>query len=97
MVFNYYLLPIYSHAHDAMDDAVNTAYILQLSKNKEEFNHIMQPIIDVFKPKITITPRINRNLLFSTTPFKKRIHSLFKIICMSYGRDKWGKKYSFAD
>ncbi len=43
------------HAHDAMDDAVNTAYILQLSKNKEEFNHIMQPIIDVFKPKEQLT------------------------------------------
>lgn len=43
------------HAHDAMDDAVNTAYILQLSKNKEEFNRVMQPIIDVFKPKEQLT------------------------------------------
>lgn len=38
-----------------MDDAVNTAYILQLSKNKEEFNRVMQPIIDVFKPKEQLT------------------------------------------
>lgn len=43
------------HAHDAMDDAVNTAYILQLSKNKEEFNRVMQPIIDIFKPKEKLT------------------------------------------
>ncbi len=43
------------HAHDAMDDAVNTAYILQLSKNKEEFDRVMQPIIDVFKPKEELT------------------------------------------
>lgn len=43
------------HAHDAMDDAVNTAYILQLSQNKEEFNKVMQPIIDVFKPKEELT------------------------------------------
>lgn len=43
------------HAHDAMDDAVNTAYILRLSQNKEEFNRVMQPIIDVFKPKEELT------------------------------------------
>jgi inhibitor of KinA sporulation pathway (predicted exonuclease) len=43
------------HAHDAMDDAVNTAYILQLSQHKEEFNRIMQPIIEIFKPKEELT------------------------------------------
>lgn len=43
------------HAHDAMDDAVNTAYILSLSKNKEEFDRVMQPIIDIFKPKEELT------------------------------------------
>lgn len=43
------------HAHDAMDDAVNTAYILRLSQNKEEFNHVMQPIIEIFKPKKELT------------------------------------------
>jgi len=43
------------HAHDAKDDALNTAYILQLSKNKEEFERVMQPIIEAFRPKKELT------------------------------------------
>jgi len=43
------------HAHDAMDDALNTAYILQLSQNREEFNMVMQPIIEIFRPKEELT------------------------------------------
>ena len=39
--------------HNALDDALNTAHILQLSKNKENFEKVMQPIIDLFKPQAT--------------------------------------------
>ena len=35
--------------HNALDDALNTAHILQLSKNKKEFERIMQPIIELFR------------------------------------------------
>lgn len=39
--------------HNALDDALNTAHIFQLSKNKEEFERVMQPIIELFRPKET--------------------------------------------
>ena len=39
--------------HNALDDALNTAHILQLSRNKEEFEKVMQPIIELFRPKET--------------------------------------------
>lgn len=39
--------------HNALDDALNTAHIFQLSKNKEEFQRVMQPIIELFCPKET--------------------------------------------
>ncbi|MCR5625045.1 MAG: exonuclease domain-containing protein [Lachnospiraceae bacterium] len=36
--------------HTALADAVNTAEILILSKNKEKFQKVMKPVIDLFKP-----------------------------------------------
>lgn len=39
--------------HNALDDARNTARILQLSKNKQEFERVMEPIIELFRPKQT--------------------------------------------
>lgn len=39
--------------HNALDDAMNTAHILQLSRNKTEFEKVMQPIIELFRPKET--------------------------------------------
>jgi len=41
--------------HNALDDALNTAHIFQLSKNKKEFERVMQPIIELFRPKETTT------------------------------------------
>lgn len=32
-----------------MADAVNTAEILRLSKNKEEFERVMKPVLDLFR------------------------------------------------
>lgn len=39
--------------HNALDDALNTAHIFQLSKNKEEFERVMKPIIELFRPQET--------------------------------------------
>lgn len=39
--------------HNALDDALNTAHIFQLSKNQEEFERVMQPIIELFRPNET--------------------------------------------
>lgn len=39
--------------HNALDDALNTAHIFQLSKNRKEFERVMQPIIELFRPKET--------------------------------------------
>ncbi len=36
-------------AHTALADAVNTAEILRLSKNKEEFERVMRPVLDLFR------------------------------------------------
>lgn len=36
-------------AHTALADAVNTAEILRLSKNKEEFERVMKPVLDLFR------------------------------------------------
>lgn len=36
--------------HDALWDARNTAYIYKLSKNKDDFNKMMQPIIELINP-----------------------------------------------
>lgn len=36
-------------AHTALADAVNTAEILRLSKNKEEFELVMKPVLDLFR------------------------------------------------
>lgn len=36
-------------AHTALADAVNTAEILRLSKNKKEFERIMKPVLDLFR------------------------------------------------
>ena len=38
-------------AHTALADAVNTAEILRLSKNKEEFERVMKPVLDLFRPE----------------------------------------------
>ena len=35
--------------HTALADAVNTAEILRLSKNKEEFERVMKPVLDLFR------------------------------------------------
>lgn len=37
--------------HTALADAVNTAEILRLSKNKEEFERVMKPVLDLFRPE----------------------------------------------
>ena len=37
-------------AHTALADAVNTAEILKLSKNPEEFERVMKPLLDLFRP-----------------------------------------------
>ena len=36
--------------HTALADAVNTAEILRLSKNKKEFERVMKPVLDLFRP-----------------------------------------------
>lgn len=36
--------------HTALSDAVNTAEILRLSKNPEEFEKVMKPVLDLFRP-----------------------------------------------
>lgn len=36
-------------AHTALADAVNTAEILRLSKDKEEFERVMKPVLDLFR------------------------------------------------
>lgn len=36
-------------AHTALADAVNTAEILRLSQNKEEFERVMKPVLDLFR------------------------------------------------
>lgn len=36
--------------HTALADAVNTAEILRLSKNPEEFERVMKPVLDLFRP-----------------------------------------------
>lgn len=38
-------------AHTALADAVNTAEILRLSKDKEEFERVMKPVLDLFRPE----------------------------------------------
>lgn len=35
--------------HTALADAVNTAEILRLSKNKDEFERVMRPVLDLFR------------------------------------------------
>lgn len=37
--------------HTALSDAVNTAEILRLSKNPEEFERVMKPVLDLFRPE----------------------------------------------
>ncbi len=37
--------------HTALADAVNTAEILRLSKNPEEFERVMKPVLDLFRPE----------------------------------------------
>lgn len=37
--------------HTALADAVNTAEILRLSKNKMEFERVMKPVLDLFRPE----------------------------------------------
>jgi len=41
--------------HDALWDARNTASIFALSKNEEQFNRIMQPIIEALRPSKPMT------------------------------------------
>lgn len=36
-------------AHTALADAVNTAEILRLSKNRKEFERVMKPVLDLFR------------------------------------------------
>ena len=36
--------------HTALADAVNTAEILRLSKNPAEFERVMKPVLDLFRP-----------------------------------------------
>ena len=42
-------------AHDALWDARNTAKIFVLSKNEAEFQRIMGPVIEAFKPAEPMT------------------------------------------
>ena len=42
-------------AHDALWDARNTAKIFVLSKNESEFQRIMGPVIEAFKPAEPMT------------------------------------------
>ena len=55
--------------HNALCDALNTAYILQLSKNKAEFEQVMKPIIEIFRPAkgtgVTLGDLIPKDLLLS--------------------------------
>jgi inhibitor of KinA sporulation pathway (predicted exonuclease) len=44
--------------HSALCDAQNTAEIFELSQDKPRFNEVMRPIIDLFKPKNTMTFRL---------------------------------------
>lgn len=37
--------------HTALSDAVNTAEILRLSKRPEEFEKVMKPVLDLFRPE----------------------------------------------
>lgn len=37
--------------HTALADAVNTAEILRLSKDAEEFERVMKPVLDLFRPE----------------------------------------------
>ncbi len=37
--------------HTALADAVNTAEILRLSKDKETFERVMKPVLDLFRPE----------------------------------------------
>lgn len=39
--------------HTALADAVNTAEILRLSKKPEEFERVMKPVLDLFRPDNT--------------------------------------------
>ena len=41
--------------HDALWDARNTAEVFVLSKDKEKFEKVMAPIMEVYKPKQTMT------------------------------------------
>ena len=41
--------------HDALWDARNTAKIFALSKNESEFQRIMGPVIEAFKPVTPMT------------------------------------------
>ncbi len=41
--------------HDALWDARNTAAVFVLSKDKEKFERIMAPIMDIYKPKTNMT------------------------------------------
>jgi Inhibitor of the KinA pathway to sporulation, predicted exonuclease len=38
--------------HTALADAINTAEILRLSKKPEEFERVMKPVLDLFRPEI---------------------------------------------
>ena len=37
--------------HTALADAINTAEILRLSKKPEEFERVMKPVLDLFRPE----------------------------------------------
>ncbi len=39
--------------HTALADAVNTAEILRLSKDPEQFERVMKPVLDLFRPEKT--------------------------------------------
>lgn len=41
--------------HTALADAVNTAEILRLSRNPEEFERVMKPVLDLFRPETEAT------------------------------------------
>ncbi len=48
--------------HTALSDAINTAEILRLSKNKAEFERVMKPVLDLFRPEK------NENTLLAMCP-----------------------------
>ncbi|MDD7403854.1 MAG: 3'-5' exonuclease [Butyribacter sp.] len=45
--------------HTALADAVNTAEILRLSKNKEEFERVMKPVLDLFRTETSDNTLLN--------------------------------------